>query len=174
MAIYVEIPIRCSMEELWEKTQNPKLHQRWDLRFSEIEYLPREGEQPQRFLYRTRIGFGVKVDGMGESTGTRNGDSGMRISSLKFWSDDAKSLIKVGSGIGSMFQTEARFRSLHGMTTNRVLVRLEKRSTDTCSSRSSDGRQHGALTVYVFGSSAKSRQKYPVNGRSFIRWRAVY
>lgn len=98
MAIYVEIPIRCSMEELWEKTQNPKLHQRWDLRFSEIEYLPREGEQPQRFLYRTRIGFGVKVDGMGESTGTRNGDSGMRISSLKFWSDDAKSLIKVGSG----------------------------------------------------------------------------
>lgn len=98
MAIYVEIPIQCSIEELWEKTQNPELHQRWDLRFSEIKYLPREAEQPQRFLYRTRIGFGLKVDGMGESTGTRNGDFGMRTSSLRFWSEDATSLIKTGSG----------------------------------------------------------------------------
>ena len=54
MGIYVEIPIRASMDELWEKTQNPQLHQRWDLRFSQIEYLPRQGEEPQRFLYRTR------------------------------------------------------------------------------------------------------------------------
>jgi DoxX-like family len=96
--IYVEIPIRASMDELWEKTQNPELHQRWDLRFTQIEYLPRRGEEPQRFLYRTRVGFGLKIDGQGESIGERDGDGGARTSSLKFWSDDPKSLIKTGSG----------------------------------------------------------------------------
>jgi DoxX-like family len=73
------------------------LHQRWDLRFTDIEYLPRKAEQPQKFLYRTRIGFGLKIDGNGESTGTRDA-GGTRTSSLKFWSDDPKSLIKMGSG----------------------------------------------------------------------------
>ena len=98
MGLYVEIPISTSMDELWEKTQNPELHQRWDLRFTEIEYLPRKTDEPQKFLYRTRIGFGLKIDGKGESTGTRDGDGGGRTSSLKFWSEDPKSLIKVGSG----------------------------------------------------------------------------
>jgi hypothetical protein len=98
MSIYVEIPIHANMDELWEKTQNPQLHQRWDLRFTQIEYLPRRGEEPQRFLYRTRIGFGLKIDGQGESIGERDGDAGARTSSLKFWSDDSKSLIKTGSG----------------------------------------------------------------------------
>jgi uncharacterized membrane protein YphA (DoxX/SURF4 family) len=98
MGIYVEIPIRANMEDLWEKTQNPQLHQRWDLRFTQIEYLPRQGEEPQRFLYRTRIGFGLKIDGQGESVGERDEEGGERTSSLKFWSEDPKSLIKAGSG----------------------------------------------------------------------------
>jgi DoxX-like family len=98
MGIYVEIPIHATMDELWEKTQNPQLHQRWDLRFTQIEYLPRQEDEPQRFLYRTRIGFGLKIDGQGESTGEHDGDNGARVSSLKFWSEDPKSLIKVGSG----------------------------------------------------------------------------
>jgi hypothetical protein len=98
MGIYVEIPICAGMDELWEKTQNPQLHQRWDLRFTQIEYLPRRGDEPQRFLYRTRVGFGLKIDGRGESVGERDGDKGERTSSLKFWSEDPKSLIKTGSG----------------------------------------------------------------------------
>src|SRR5215469_16765084 len=98
MGIYVETPIHCTIDELWEKTQNPKLHQRWDLRFTEIEYLPRTADEPQKFLYRTRIGFGLTVDGKGESTGNRDGDGGSRTSSLKFWSADPKSLITIGSG----------------------------------------------------------------------------
>jgi hypothetical protein len=98
MGIYVEISILSGIDELWEKTQNPALHQRWDLRFTEIEYLPRKAEEAQKFLYRTRIGFGLKIDGEGGNTGTKNGDDGTCISSLKFWSDDPKSLIKVGSG----------------------------------------------------------------------------
>jgi len=96
--IYVEIPIHGSMEELWEKTQNRALHQRWDLRFTQIEYVPRKADEAQKFLYRARIGFGLNVDGEGESTGCKDGDQGARTSSLKFWSDDAKSLIRAGSG----------------------------------------------------------------------------
>ena len=110
MGIYVEIPICASMDELWEKTQNPQLHQRWDLRFNQIEYLPREADEPQKFLYRTRIGFGFTIDGNGESTGTRDGDGGARTSSLKFWSADPKSLIKAGSGYWKYVPTETKIR----------------------------------------------------------------
>jgi len=98
MSIYVEILIRGSMDELWQKTQEPKLHQRWDLRFSDIDYLPREAGEPQKFLYATRIGAGLRIEGEGESTGGRDDASGQRTSALKFWSKDWKSLILVGSG----------------------------------------------------------------------------
>ena len=48
--IYVEIRIRCGMDDLWRLTQTPELHRRWDLRFTDIEYLPRPDEaEPQRF-----------------------------------------------------------------------------------------------------------------------------
>ena len=108
--IYVEIPICGSMDELWGKTQNPVLHQRWDLRFNQIEYLPRKADEPQKFLYCTRIGFGFTIHGKGESTGTRDGDGGERTSSLKFWSADPKSLIKVGSGYWKYVPTETGIR----------------------------------------------------------------
>jgi uncharacterized membrane protein len=96
--IYVEILIRCSLDEIWDKTQEPKLHQRWDLRFSEIDYLTREPGQPQKFLYATRIGGALRILGAGESTGEHDDVSGQRTSALKFWSGDAKSLIAAGSG----------------------------------------------------------------------------
>ena len=98
MSIYVEILIRGSMDELWEKTQDPKQHQRWDLRFSEIDYLPREASEAQKFLYTTRISGGLRIEGAGESTGAQDDASGRRSSALKFWSDDPKSLITTGSG----------------------------------------------------------------------------
>jgi hypothetical protein len=96
--IYVERLIATPMETLWDATQQPDIHRRWDLRFSEIRYLPRETEtEPQRFLYATRIGFGLRIAGEGESAGeaTRDGD---RTSALRFWSNDTKSLIRDGSG----------------------------------------------------------------------------
>jgi uncharacterized membrane protein YphA (DoxX/SURF4 family) len=98
MNIYVEILIRSGMDDLWEKTQDPKLHQRWDLRFSEIDYLPRQPGEAQKFSCKTRIGGGLRIEGAGESTGERDDASGQRTSALKFWSDDPKSLIKLGSG----------------------------------------------------------------------------
>ena len=105
MGIYVEILIRGAMDDLWQKTQDPGIHQRWDLRFSQIEYLPRALEEPQKFRYTTRIAAGLRIEGAGESTGERD-ELGQRTSALKFWSADPKSLIETGSGYWKYIPTE--------------------------------------------------------------------
>jgi hypothetical protein len=110
MSIYVEILIGGDMESLWRKTQEPQLHQRWDLRFSEIKYLPREPGAAQKFLYSTRIGAGVRINGQGESTGEHDDASGQRTSALKFWSQDPKSLIEFGSGYWKYVPTPSGIR----------------------------------------------------------------
>lgn len=87
------------MDRIWEFTQTPSIHQQWDLRFTTIEYLPKASEDdPQRFLYTTQIGFGLKVSGEGESVGSHSKETGESTSALKFWSDEKLSLIKTGSG----------------------------------------------------------------------------
>jgi hypothetical protein len=96
--IYVEILVRAPIEELWERTENPALHERWDLRFTRIEYLPRAEGEPQRFLYATRIGGGLEIRGEGSSVGEKTATDGSRTSALTFWSDDPRSLIRKGSG----------------------------------------------------------------------------
>jgi len=102
--IYVEILIRPTpghdtLDHVWQLTQDPALHQRWDLRFTDIDYLPRPDlSQPQKFLYATRIGFGLAIRGTGESIATRTSASGDTSSSLKFFSEDPKSLIREGAG----------------------------------------------------------------------------
>jgi uncharacterized membrane protein YphA (DoxX/SURF4 family) len=99
MSIYVEILIRASMDALWAHTQTPELHERWDLRFTQIDYLPRRNEaEPQRFRYSTRIGLGLEVVGDGESVGERDLVNGNRSSALKFSSADPRSIIREGSG----------------------------------------------------------------------------
>jgi hypothetical protein len=108
--IYVERLIAAPMDALWNATQEPNVHERWDLRFTEIRYLRRETEtDPQRFQYATRIGFGLRIVGEGESVGhaDRNGD---RTSALRFWSDDRKSLIRAGSGYWRYAPTERGIR----------------------------------------------------------------
>lgn len=109
----MEIRIRGSIEEVWRRTQDPALHECWDLRFTQIEYLPRASDvAPQRFRYATRIGFGLRIHGEGESTGTRNGPAGERTSALKFWSGDAKSLIRDGSGYWRYVSVDGSVRFL--------------------------------------------------------------
>jgi len=112
MSIYVEILIRGNMDDLWQKTQEPKLHGRWDLRFSRIDYLPRAAGEAQKFLYSTRIGAGLQIRGEGESTGERDDSSGQRTSALKFWSKDPKSLIEFGSGYWQYVPEERGIRFL--------------------------------------------------------------
>lgn len=97
--LYIETKINCDFEALWAHTQNPAIHQVWDLRFSEIQYLPKENEQaPQQFLYATKIGFGIAVKGIGESVATKTQDNGTSTSVLKFSSDSPISIIQQGSG----------------------------------------------------------------------------
>lgn len=97
--LYIETKIKCDLNDLWTKTQEPSLHQEWDLRFSEISYLPKnDPTDPQKFLYSTTIGFGIKVNGIGESVATKTKDNGDSTSVLKFSSDSKISLIKEGSG----------------------------------------------------------------------------
>jgi len=97
--IYVEITMRTEMDKLWEHTQTPELHEQWDLRFSEITYLPRDDEnERQQFLYRTRIGFGLDIAGKGETKATTNHETGQRISTLIFGSEQPISLIRKGGG----------------------------------------------------------------------------
>lgn len=119
MSIYVETRIIGTIDHLLEKTQRPDLHERWDLRFTHIDYLPRSDDtKPQLFLYQTRLGFGISISGRGEAGGTRVSDS-HHTASLKFWSDDPKSLILKGSGYWNYEQHPGfvRFRTRYSYQT---------------------------------------------------------
>lgn len=97
--LYIETKIICDLDTLWTHTQDPAIHQLWDLRFTEIKYLPKDNPtDPQKFLYSTKIGFGIKVNGIGESVATKTKDNGESTSVLKFSSDNHLSIIRLGSG----------------------------------------------------------------------------
>jgi hypothetical protein len=113
--IYVEILIRAPIGEVWAKTQEPGQHERWDLRFSRITYLPRQSEhEPQRFLYSTRIGFGLVISGEGETVGETATSDGSRTSALRFWSADSRSLILAGSGYWKYIEVPGGVRFITG------------------------------------------------------------
>jgi len=112
--LYIETWVDAEMDDLWGATQEPDQHERWDLRFTDIDYLPRPDEsEPQTFEYETNIGFGIGVAGGGESTGER-ADGGERTSSLKFWSDDPLSLISEGNGYWKYVPEDGGVRFLTG------------------------------------------------------------
>ncbi|MCX5303663.1 hypothetical protein OG304_09410 [Streptomyces sp. NBC_00160] len=98
MGLYVETRIRAGMEELWDRSQDPAQHQRWDLRFTSIDYLPRAEGEPQRFRYATRVLPFLSVDGTGISAGERRRADGTRVSALRFASQHPLSLLAEGSG----------------------------------------------------------------------------
>lgn len=97
--IYVEIPIRAEMDDLWEASQSPGRHEQWDLRFSSITYQPKNhDDEPQEFTYKTNIGLGLSVEGWGRSKGTQDGKDGSKTSSLHFGTDQKISIITEGRG----------------------------------------------------------------------------
>ncbi|MFE1766167.1 hypothetical protein ACFW81_18390 [Streptomyces angustmyceticus] len=98
MGLYVEARIRAGIGEVWDRSQVPQQHQRWDLRFGEIDYLPCAPGEPQRFRYATRVLPGLTVDGTGISAGERNRPDGTRTSALRFASAHPLSLIAEGRG----------------------------------------------------------------------------
>lgn len=107
MRIYVEIRIHGTINQLVRLTQTPDLHACWDLRFTDIKYLSSASKaEPQRFLYATRIGFGLAVCGTGETVARPDADTGEQTSALKFWSADLRSLIHEGAGYWRYVPTE--------------------------------------------------------------------
>lgn len=97
--LYIETLIKGDLAAVWKHTQTPEIHQQWDLRFTDIEYLPKNKKDDlQRFDYQTQIGFGLKVSGKGESVAHKIKENGEALSVLKFWSDNPISIIKQGGG----------------------------------------------------------------------------
>jgi len=97
--IYVEIEINSSIDKAWEYTQQPQLHEQWDLRFTSITYnKKRHEDDPQTFTYTTKVMPGVVVSGWGESKGTHEKKSGVKTSSLHFGTPQLISPIKEGRG----------------------------------------------------------------------------
>ncbi|WNO72226.1 hypothetical protein [Streptomyces sp. AM8-1-1] len=113
MRLYIETCIRVELETLWERTQEPAQHQRWDLRFTEIDHLPRRPGEPQRFRYATRVLPWLTVAGTGVSAGERH-RAGDRVSALRFASPHPLSLLKEGSGYWRYVPTADGVRFLTG------------------------------------------------------------
>ncbi|WP_225834736.1 hypothetical protein [Streptomyces sp. NK08204] len=98
MGLYIETRIRADLDELWARTQHPARHRRWDLRFTDIDYLPRTEGEPQRFRYVTRVLPFLTVSGTGVAAGEKERPDGTRTSALRFSSPHPLSLIAEGSG----------------------------------------------------------------------------
>ena len=113
MSIYVEILVRAPIDAVWGHSQTSELHERWDLRFTGIEALPRSDQgDPQRFRYTTRLGFGIAISGEGETVGERDLPDGSRASALRFSSDMQRSLIREGRGYWKYVPTSDGVRFL--------------------------------------------------------------
>ncbi|MBB5430817.1 hypothetical protein [Nocardiopsis composta] len=98
MGLYIEARIRTGLDLLWQRTQDPAEHCRWDLRFTEIHPLPPLLGGPARFRYATRVAPFVRITGTGVNAGERARPDGTRTSALRFASAHPLSLIAEGRG----------------------------------------------------------------------------
>jgi hypothetical protein len=107
--LYVETLIAADQELVWNLTQLPQHHQRWDARFTRISYLPSaDPAAPVRFHYSLglppRAGAsrrprgGLRLTGVGVTTAERSRPDGSRISALRFRADSALSPLGEGAG----------------------------------------------------------------------------
>lgn len=111
--IYIETTIDGPLDWLWDLTQSPERHATWDLRFSEIRYhAPPADGGAQAFDYETRLGFGLRIRGGGETAGQHSDANGAAVSALRFWSHDRKSLIESGAGYWRYVPIAGRVRFL--------------------------------------------------------------
>lgn len=95
--VYVSIRIRASLDRVWELTQDPALHARWDARFSRIVPV---GELPGggiRFRYERQVA-GLRITGTGTTIGERERPDGTRTSALRFDADTRLSPLGDGRG----------------------------------------------------------------------------
>ncbi|MGW6006620.1 SRPBCC family protein [Oerskovia enterophila] len=95
--IYVEVRIAAPLDTVWELTQDPDQHTRWDIRFSEIVPTTPTAAGAVRFTYSRRVP-GRTVVGDGVSIGDTSGRDGSRTSALRFATADPLSPIRSGHG----------------------------------------------------------------------------
>lgn len=99
MGLYVETRIiGVDLDTLWQRTQEPAQHQRWDLRFTRIDYLDTDEGAPRRFRYDLRVLPGLWVTGTGVAAGERWRPDGTRTSALRFASPHPLSPLAEGRG----------------------------------------------------------------------------
>lgn len=113
-AIYVETLIDAPLDRVWQATQDPHAHCRWDARFGRIEPVP--GTTPTRFRYTTAVLPGIQISGYGVHAGERERPDGTRTSALRFESADSRSLIAAGSGYWRYVPGPGGLRFLTGYT----------------------------------------------------------
>jgi hypothetical protein len=111
--LYVETRIRVERDVLWRRTQDPAEHQRWDLRFTSIDFLAREPGRPQGFTYAIRIPW-RQVAGVGVTVGEKVRPDGQLTSALQFSSPDRLSPIRAGRGWWRYVPDGDGFRFLTG------------------------------------------------------------
>ncbi|WP_017591889.1 hypothetical protein [Nocardiopsis potens] len=114
MGLYIEAHIRTGLDLLWERTQDPAEHCRWDLRFTEIRPLPRPAGGPARFRYATRVAPFVRITGTGVNAGERHRPDGTRTSALRFASAHPLSPIAEGRGYWRYVPASGGVRFLTG------------------------------------------------------------
>ena len=96
-SLYVETTVAADLERVWELTQDPEQHVRWDARFTRITPERRADGEPQDFTYVLRLPALV-LSGTGTSVGERGRADGTRTSALRFRSGSRLSPISAGSG----------------------------------------------------------------------------
>ena len=95
--IHVEIDIDAPLERVWELTQDPSHHVRWDIRFSRIVPTGVDADGAERFAYE-RSSPVHTIAGTGISIGERRRPDGTRTSALRFTTRDRLSPLRDGRG----------------------------------------------------------------------------
>ena len=111
--LYVEIEIRSSIETVWQLTQDPAQHPRWDLRFSSITPTAELDGGGYRFRYERRLPLHTIV-GTGTSLGEKSRPDGTRTSALRFTTPDRLSPLGDGRGYWRYVPTESGMTFITG------------------------------------------------------------
>jgi hypothetical protein len=107
--VYVETLIKAPPDKVWERSQDPAEHQRWDARFTRIGQAATGGD----FRYATRVLPGLTISGRGTAVGRRRAD-GAGTSALRFGSTHPLSLVRTGRGYWRYVPTPRGVRFLTG------------------------------------------------------------
>ncbi|MDJ0325343.1 SRPBCC family protein [Cryobacterium sp. PH31-AA6] len=129
-AIYVEIEIKANADRVWQLTQDPAQHPRWDLRFSSITPVAELPTGGNRFVYQRRTLLHT-ITGTGTSLGERQRPDGTRTSALRFTTSDRVSPLRAGRGYwrylptatGTTFITGFNYEPGWGRLVDRVVMR---------------------------------------------------